>query len=237
MRQTSPIHRDIPETADEADLRHLYPHPDGMVRLGMIAAASGEASGPDGSSRSLTGPEDLRVLRALRAGADVVLVGARTARLEGYGPIRVPAEWKDSRDGLMRPAPVVAVVTFTGSLPVGLTPENSLAITTIDSPAATALAATWGDSLLAGGFDDFSPRLIIDALRAHGFTRVLCEGGPSLARLLLDHGVVSDYCVTSSPHHGGPSAPLVPPVPEGWQLAHVLEAGGFTMRRWSNPQG
>src|SRR5660398_275303 len=66
-----------PEPGHLDPLGLVYAQHPGVVRLGMIASADGRASGPDGSSRSLNGPADHRILRLLRAQADVVLVGAR----------------------------------------------------------------------------------------------------------------------------------------------------------------
>ena len=236
LHQTFPVERNLPETEAESGLRALYPHPEGALRLGMIATAGGEATGVDGTSRSLNGTDDVRVLRVLRAAADVILVGATTARHENYGPIAVRDSLAATRVPEQRRAPVLAVASFTGDLPSGLGPDTCLLVTTAEAPAIE-LARDWGDSLVVAGRDAILPRLLVAVLAERGFTRVLCEGGPALARLLLEHGVVSDYCLTESPLPGDPSGPLVPPVPEGFTLSHTLEGEGFTMRRWGNPRG
>ena len=51
----------------------------------------------DGRSGGLGGPGDKAVFRALRAVPDVVLVGASTARVEGYGALRTTDEVADRR--------------------------------------------------------------------------------------------------------------------------------------------
>src|SRR3954463_14477039 len=55
------------------------------VRCNMIASADG-GTAVAGRSGGLGGTADHRVFRALRSLADVVLVGAGTARAEQYGP-------------------------------------------------------------------------------------------------------------------------------------------------------
>jgi riboflavin biosynthesis pyrimidine reductase len=65
-----------------ADL-YAYPDPvtaDGYVRANMVATLDGSARDADGSSRGISAPADQAVLGVLRALADVVVVGAGTAR-------------------------------------------------------------------------------------------------------------------------------------------------------------
>jgi len=233
--QTFPHERVLPKTPDEVSLRELYPHPPGMVRLGMICGPHGEAVGKDESSRSLQGPEDRRIIRVLRAAADVVVVGRATALREGYGPIRVRDALAATRSADQASAPLVAVVTVTGSVPDGLDPNNALLVTTRQAPAAT-LASEWGESLVLAGDMVLSPRDMIDAFANRGLTRVLCEGGPALAGMLLDATIITDYCLTTSPHKGAKSSLRVPVVPESMKLVHALEGDGFVYRRWTyNP--
>lgn len=233
---TQPVSRGLAETPSEDDLRALYPHPPGMVRLGMIAGPHGAATGPDGSSRSLSGPEDLRIIQVLRAAADVVVVGAATAMREHYASIAVRDALVSTRAPDQAPTPIVAVVGFTGTLPAGLGPDNALFITTTGAPAVS-LAKEWGYSLILAGRDEIVPHVMIAALAERGLTRVLGEGGPALARLLLGHDAVTDYCLTESPLPGDENGPTVPEVPEGFRPIHTLEGGGFTMRRWGIPPG
>lgn len=233
--QTHPTQRPIAETPSEDDLRALYPHPSGMVRLGMIAGTGGGATGEDGSSRSLSGPADLRIVRVLRAAADVVVVGAATALRENYGIIGIRESLATTRNPDQAPAPILAVVGYSGSLPSGLGPGNTLFLTTADAPAMS-LAEEWGSSLVLVGHQSVSPHLVLNSLVDRGYQRILCEGGPALARLLLDAGVIADYCRTESPVKGDEAGPLTPEVPEGWSAAHTLRAGDFTMTRWCSPR-
>lgn len=222
----------LPDAA-ESGLASLYRQRPHTVRLGMIASTDGKAAGPDGSSRTLNGPEDLRILRTLRAQADVVLVGAQTARRERYGAIAVPAAMADQRrNGGLGAQVQLAIVTRSGNLPLGLDPSSTWIITTAGSPASHRLDAKWEPRIIYAGSTQASPRTIVRELATRGMTRVLCEGGPTLANSLLERGLVEDYCLTTSPEPGGESAIQTPPVPDGFVLAHELIGGGFTMRRW-----
>jgi riboflavin biosynthesis pyrimidine reductase len=72
------------------------------VALNMVTTIDGRAA-IDGSSRALGGPGDLAMLIGLRAWAQVLVVGARTVRAEGYGKIR--------------PDLLVVVVSRSGDIP------------------------------------------------------------------------------------------------------------------------
>jgi riboflavin biosynthesis pyrimidine reductase len=58
------------------------------------------------------------LLRTLRAFADVVLVGAGTARAENYGPVRLTDAQRARRHAEGRPSPPpIAVISRSGVLP------------------------------------------------------------------------------------------------------------------------
>lgn len=220
----------LPPEPGEPALRDLYAIGPDSVRLSLIRARDGGSVGPDGSSRSLNGPEDLRILRVTRSLADVVIVGAETARLERYGDIRLRADLLEARGGELVH---LAIVTKTGELPPGLNPATTWVLTTASSlPAVSSRAGA--NRVLVVGDEAPDAEALVAALRANGFTRLLCEGGPSLAATLMDANAVTDYCLTTSPHPSGPG-PVVPAVPERAQLRATLAGGGFTMNRWALP--
>ncbi|MEX0913626.1 MAG: dihydrofolate reductase family protein, partial [Demequina sp.] len=212
LTQDFPLHATFDAQPGEASLRGLYAHPHKMVRLGMIAAANGKASGPDGSSRSLNGPEDLRILLVLRSLADVVVVGAATALTERYGDLTLPEDLSATRTaGSSSPAPALALVTRSGEMPAGLSPERTWLITTADAPAASS-HAPWASRTMVAGATRLDLRLAVRQLHDRGLSRVLCEGGPTLATQMMSQGVVDDYCLTTSAVDGmGRDTPPVPP--------------------------
>lgn len=93
------------------------PAPEGL-RANMIFSADG-AAGFRGRAGPLSCPADHRLLVALRAYADVVLVGAGTARTEQYGPVRIIDDHRAQRValGLSEQPPPIAVVSQSGWLP------------------------------------------------------------------------------------------------------------------------
>lgn len=216
----------------ERDLRALYRVPCPWVRVSMIQSTDGRATGPDGSSRSLNGEEDLRILRVARSWADVVLVGAQTARAEEYGDVPLRPELVSARAGSFRlRMPDLAIVTASGDVPEDLDPDRTWLVTHEHSPAAE-LADEWGERVIIAGQSAVDPSRVVSELTRRGLMRVLCEGGPLLASMMFDADVVDDYCLTTSPRAGSDDAPLVPPVPHGFALAHTLAGNGFRMERW-----
>jgi riboflavin biosynthesis pyrimidine reductase len=239
MRLTHPHHAGIAPMGDDGldvELAALYPHEPGVVRLNLISA-DGAAAGPDGSSRSINGPDDLRVLRVVRRAADVVLVGARTARAEWYTdiPMRPAAQELRIAAGLS-PRPHLAIVTHTGELPEGLDPATTWILTSAHSPAARTASGPWAERVVVAGEQEWDPELTVEALAARGLTRIVCEGGPQIAGRLLEADLVDEYCLTRSPLMGGDYAPRVPEPSRRLHLAHRIEADGFAMERWARPE-
>ena len=71
----------------------------------------------NGRSGMLGGPADRRVFQALRSLADVILVGAGTARAEAYGPVVLAPEVRELRERRgQAPVPPIALVTRSGNL-------------------------------------------------------------------------------------------------------------------------
>ena len=231
--QVAPIGAPVAADDSERELRRLYPHPHGLVRVGMIAGADGAAAHRGGSSRGLGGPADLRVLRTLRSQADTVLVGGRTARLEHYGAIRLPAAMSSERVATGQPAaPTLVIATFSGDLPATVGPASALVMTTATSPARKRLGGDWGASVVIAGERTLDLAAGLAALAERGQTRILCEGGPRLAADLIQADLMDEYCLTVSPVEGGDNAPRVPPVPRAMRLAHRLVSGEYAMERW-----
>jgi riboflavin biosynthesis pyrimidine reductase len=68
-----------------------YAWPEGpWLRVNFVSTVDGSAQGPDGRSGTINNEVDRQVFQDLRRSADVILVGAGTARAEGYGPVGIP---------------------------------------------------------------------------------------------------------------------------------------------------
>ncbi len=190
----------------------------------MVASVDGSTV-IDGRSGALSGPTDQRMLAALRACADVVLVGAGTVRAEGYGPPK--------RAGLR-----VGVVTRTGNVDLDgplfrsgagflVLPEDSPARAEIDRAGVDAVNAGHSTVDLAAAIR----RLPGDPAVVH------VEGGPSLNGALIRTGLVDELNVTTSPMLAGGDGPRLATTPEAigqrLTLSHLaIDDEGFVFTRW-----
>jgi riboflavin biosynthesis pyrimidine reductase len=208
---------------DDAEIARLYAYPIAdrpWVRSNFVATIDGAAHGADGVSGSLGGAADEQVFGVLRSLADVVLVGAGTARDEGYGPADVP----------------IAVVSRRLDVPSGLLVPGTLVITTADAPAdrIDELAGTVDVIALGEGAIDWPA--VLDQLAARGLDHVLCEGGPSLHGELVGHDLVDEICLTVAPVLAAGSAPRIAHTADALDrpmtLAHAIAADDVLLTRW-----
>lgn len=226
---------------DDSELAEIYRYPHGQrwVRANFIATVDGAAQGPDQRSGSISGRADRRLLALLRALSDVILVGAGTARIEGYAPADIRPTFAPLRERLgLPPTPPIAVVTDSLDIPRRLLEDPRTMVITSEASEAVRRAhlAQQVDVVVAG------PRRVeaataLDALADRGFRRILCEGGPSLLRLVAGGGLLDELCLTTSPELlGGPALRIIDgpslPAPMRLELATLLEEDGFLFARW-----
>ena len=233
-------------TCDRAeDIASAYAYPQARrpwVRANMVASADGAVT-VKGLSAGLSSEGDRRVFGILRGLADVILVGAGTARTEGYGPARPRKSWAQLRDG-RPPSPPIAVVTrlldldLSGAL-FTEAPEHArtIVITTETAPADRRARAAENAEVVIAGRERVAPGAVISALTGLGHNRILTEGGPRLLGQLTTGGVVDELCLTISPMLvGGDACRLVTGAltPEPWplRLEHVLEHEGSLFCRY-----
>lgn len=120
------------------------------VRAGFVTTLDGRVTGADGRSGSLNAgsPGDHAVFGALREWADVVVVGAGTARAEGYAPLST--------------SPLV-VVTRAGGVPASLLEAQDVLVVDgggqdVEPEQVLALLRDhgWGRVVLEGGPELFA---------------------------------------------------------------------------------
>jgi riboflavin biosynthesis pyrimidine reductase len=179
-----------PVTADDLVGETAAPEGRPCVSGIMVSSLDGRAT-LDGTSRNLGGPYDLQMLLALRRRADALLVGPGTVRAEGYGPLACPAvlvsrsfelPWEA---GLFAaPGQRVLLYTRAGAEP----PEVAADVEVVEELALPAVLAD---------------------LRERGVERLLCEGGPTLNRALLDAGLLDELFLTLSPVVSGDGPPII----------------------------
>ncbi|MET0764576.1 MAG: dihydrofolate reductase family protein [Blastococcus sp.] len=236
-----------PGPLDDAGLVDAYRLPAGRsLRVNFVVSLDGAVT-VDGRSKGLGSPGDLRIFRALRALADVVLVGHGTASAEGYGPIAPDSPVGRLRASIGRPptAPV-AVVSRRASLEpdsalvTGAVSPTILITCASADPARRAALADAGVTVLVCGEDDVDLALALDRLAELGHEQVLCEGGPQLLRAALTAGVVDELDLSVAPFLVGGEARLlgsVLPDPVRLELRQLLEEDGTLFTRYAPRRG
>lgn len=212
------------------------------VRGVMIASADGAAQA-GGRAGGLAGPADVELFARLRAHADVLLAGASTARVEGYGGERPSTQRRAERRARgLADVPPIAVVTRSCALdPAGPlftdTLIRPLVITCGAAPAERVAALAGRAEVITVGDRDVDLAAALDRLADRGLRRVSCEGGPNLLAQLAAAGRLDELSLTLSPLLLAGTAirildgvPLDPPV--RLRLAHVLEDNGFLFLRY-----
>ena len=174
-----------------------------------------------GTSGELGNETDSAVLQGLREWADVILVGSGTVKAEDYGPADTP----------------MAVVSrslnfdtttklFSGTPPIIVTPQESLVDPALASRRKTLEAA--GCELVVGnGVPE-----VVDKLRARGFDRIVCEGGPSLYAEMFKHSLIDVLHLTLDPHANGEPAGLAGDIDERFALEDAVADGDYLFTRY-----
>ncbi|HEY3629328.1 MAG TPA: pyrimidine reductase family protein [Jatrophihabitantaceae bacterium] len=222
----------LPEPRSEVDLHQHYARhwlDRGGIRANFISSVDGAVE-VAGLSRGLQTPGDNRVFAVLRDLADVILVGAGTARLEGYAVVALNAERRAVRQdfGLAPELPTAIVsrslqVDPAGPLFAEGGPRTIVFTAAAADPAMRAQLESRADVVICG--DD-----VVDlgaaraALADRGLTRVLCEGGPTLFADLAAGGQMDELCLTLSPLLAGPGAGRITSG-ASWPLDRVGRSG------------
>lgn len=217
--------RQLPTGAlTDDDLGRLYAWPDGGgVRANFVSTLDGSGVGADGRSGSINTEPDGRIFHLQRALADCVLVGAGTARAEGYRPGRTP----------------IVVVSRSGRLPESLAAGGGeVVLVTCASSGREPSDDVW-----IVGDDAVDLPAVVGRLRDAGMPCVLTEGGPRLFHDLLAAGVVDQLALTLAPRIvGGDHTRVVAGDPLGGasglaaEVVHLVEEDGSVLGLWHLPR-
>ena len=225
-----------------ADL-YAYPTPQpapGWVRANMVSTLDGSASGPDGRSGSIGAAADHAVFSVLRGLADVILVGAGTARAEGYRLPTPTTGFAERRLGAQQsPTPTLALVTRSGRLPDSpeiFAPDAlSLVVTCATADVNELRSRVGSHRVIVAGDQDVDPTIAASQLAARGLTRILLEGGPTLLGRFESAGRIDEICLTLAPllvSGPGPRIAHGPPTTRRLRAAHLIECEGLLLGRW-----
>ena len=223
-----------------ADLERLYAYPDTIdpwVRLCFVTTLDGSVTGGDGVSGTLGGEADVAAYRVMRDVCDVVLVGAGTARAEGYGPIAPGSVDAGLRERLgLSPVPVLALVSSTLDVPDPLLRPDVIVLTCAAANEERRAEVAARADLVVAGDETIDWPAALAALADRGLLRVLCEGGPHLAGTLATLDLLDELCLTVAPTLVGGSGSRVtrdaPDLDQSFRLGHVVPTGDVLLTRW-----
>jgi riboflavin biosynthesis pyrimidine reductase len=191
------------------------------VRTNFVCTVDGAAYDVSGVTGTLGGDIDSEVFGLLRRLADVIVVGAGTARIERYGTADVP----------------IAVVSLSLDVPERLRVPGQVVVTTIDAPPeAVAALRDDGVEIVAHGEVEIDWPAVLDDFEDRGWRRILCEGGPTLHGELLRRDLVDEVCLTIAPVVGSGDAPRIAhsrhAVHHDMTLGHAEAVGDVLLTRW-----
>lgn len=174
----------------------------------------------DGGSTALGGEADQSMFGALRRASDAVLAGTGTLNAERYRPMRSGA--------------ALLIITRSGDVPWDIPLfESAEQRVGIAGPVARVPAHVRARVEVV---EPTEPRAALAALRAAlEVETVLCEGGATLNRALLDAGVLEELFVTVDPSlRGGDPRTLLEggPLTAGLELVWVLRSGSELLLRY-----
>lgn len=215
------------------------------VRMNFVTSLDGAVT-IEGRSGGLGDASDRLAMQVMRTLADVVLVGAGTIRIEGYGGVRVgeaDAAWRRSHRVTSQPR--IAVVSSR----LDLDPRHPFFARAKERPIVVThetASAHRRDSLaevadvIMCGRDAVDVVLMVQALAERGLPQVLCEGGPRLFGTLVEADRVDELCLSLSPFIvGGSAGRMVRGTGElrrRMQLVHAIPAGDLLLLRYARAE-
>ncbi|WP_112322557.1 bifunctional diaminohydroxyphosphoribosylaminopyrimidine deaminase/5-amino-6-(5-phosphoribosylamino)uracil reductase RibD [Oceanibium sediminis] len=207
------------------------------VTLKLAVSLDGRIALGSGVSRWITGPEARCQVHALRASHDAVMIGAGTARADD--------PMLDVREGIETPRPPVRIVIDPR---LSLRADSRLAASAADQPLWLLHGPLGDPPALPGarlfelppGRGGIDLAAAMARLGGEGLTRILCEGGGTLAVGLVAAGLVDELILmTAGKVIGGDGLPAFAALgltslddAPRFTLAEHKALGGDLMSRW-----
>jgi riboflavin biosynthesis pyrimidine reductase len=211
---------------DDADLLRLYAYPADLsapwIRANIVSSIDGSAAFK-GESKGLTSAPDRRLFHLMRSLADIVLIGAGTARTEPY----------------FNHTTQVVVITRSGDLPSQFfTGRRPVVITAeaLDDNRHHELSKV--SEVITCGRHEVDFALVAKLFIEREWLKVLCEGGPALLGQLNASGLVDEVALTISPLLVGNGTSLLQERKETrrhFTLSSLLQAEGNLFARYTAP--
>lgn len=198
-------------TADQLAAAYLFPESNGpIIRGNMVVSIDGAAT-VDGKSGGLASDGDHQIFHLQRALADVIVVGAHTAVIEGYRPPTIDERYSDDRARRdQAAAPPLVLVSQSLNFPddyATATDSGVIIATCSEAPhAAREKLQRAGATLVDCGETSVDPLLLAAELDRRGLRRVLCEGGPRFLATIAAAGLLNELALTVCPKMVGGDA-------------------------------
>lgn len=226
---------------DEQLLELYAPPTTPWLRMNFISSLDGAAT-RDGRSGGLGDAADRRVFELLRNWADVVLLGAGTARDEAYGAMCLAedaVQWRIERG--LKPHPVFALVSrhldLDPASPIFMdAPMRPMIFTVSSAPQHMRRALSEVADIIDTGATSVDPMALRDHLHNRGYTRIHSEGGPTLFGAFINASVVDELCLTLAPSLEVGTAPRIAHAQTAMRtemnLETILRAGDELLLRY-----
>lgn len=220
---------------------YAFPEATAWLRMNFVTSLDGAAT-RDGKSGSLGDDADRRLFQLLRWEADVIIVGAGTARTEGYDAMRLDTaavEWRTSRG--LAPQPTLALVSRSLDIDPASemfteAPTRPIIYTVAGAPPALRSELARVADVVAVGETSADPRAIRTDLARRGHVRLHAEGGPHLFGSFVGAGAVDELCLTIAPSIEAGLAPRIAASPAAtptpMRLAALFQAGSELLARY-----
>jgi riboflavin-specific deaminase-like protein len=233
QRETSPE-----ELASALRLGDLAPPDRPYLGVNMVSSLDGKAT-LDWRTRGLSSELDRRLFHQLRTQADAVMVGAGTARVEGYGRMVKNEELREKRraEGL-EPDPLAVIVSARLDLPADLPLLNEPDQRVVIATGSDATLPELGAQVEYFRTGDDLPVLMARLREERGIRSVLCEGGPTLNSHLLAAELIDELFLTLHPKLSSGAAALTIVAgrtlvaPAELELVSLAEGDGDLFTRW-----
>lgn len=196
----------FPTFRENVDLNIAYSYPETKkpyIRTNMVSSIDGAIS-IDGHAKELSSKADRKIYRVMRNLSDIILVGARTMRIENYKPAKIDEENQELRVSRGQdPLPSIALVSRSGlfdwGMPFFTDTKIKPLVFTSDEGAKVASEGKDVAEIISCGDNTVDLNRLVKKLSSRGFIKILCEGGPTLNAHLLKAGLIDELCLTFSP--------------------------------------
>jgi riboflavin biosynthesis pyrimidine reductase len=227
----------LPVPDDDVDLHRFYADgwiEAGGVRADFVASADGAVT-VDGRSRGLQSPGDNAVFAALRDLADVLVVGAGTVRIEGYGSVHVSPRRAAIRRafGLADALPLAVISRSLDLDPAsalfaaGPGAARTIVVTCEAAPAERRAALREVADVLVCGAEAVDLAVARRTLEARGHLRILTEGGPRTLAEFVQADLLDELCLSVTPCLVGPGPGRIVDGALAWDAAQPMRLAGL----------